>query len=120
MLSMESLPGKSMNFVGVDTKRLKGIQNEVKAIYAEYAAEVGNLEKAKRAAEMRVILEADEAAAVEARELIKKLDSVQISRYSLTNANEFFAESFVYTEYGGTGKEYADRIRAIVDKYFLR
>ena len=120
LLSMESLPGKSMNFVGVDTKRLKGIQNEVKAIYAEYAAEVGNLEKAKRAAEMRVILEADEAAAVEARELIKKLDSVQISRYSLTNANEFFAESFVYTEYGGTGKEYADRIRAIVDKYFLR
>jgi hypothetical protein len=120
ILSMENLPTKAQNFVGVDTKRMKSIQNEVKAVYAEYAAEIGRLEQARRAAEMRFILEVDEAAAEEARGLIAQIKDVRISQYSLTNADEFFAESFVFTEYGGTGKKYADRIRENINKYFLR
>ena len=64
-------------------------------------------------------METSVEAGEEAREIGKKLRSVKISDYSLTDVNEFFAESFVHTEYGGTNP-YALQVREIIDQYFLR
>ena len=120
LISIGDMPNVRRNFVGLDVDRITGIQDEVKTLYKQYKNEIGELEKARRAAEMRFIKEADLAAAEEARALAKQISGVRISEYSLTNADEFFAEAFVFTEYGGTGNTYADAIREIVTKYFAR
>ena len=112
------LDGK--NFVGADFTRLRQARDEVVSIFHEYQKRVGELESAKRALERKVILEASQEAADEAKKIIAELGKVRISQYSLTDTNEFFAEAFVYTEYGGTDNEYAMRVRTIIDKYFRR
>lgn len=107
------------NFVGADYSKLREASKRVSSIYNQYREEIGELEKARRAAERRFIMETSVEAGEEAREIGKKLRSVKISEYSLTDVNEFFAESFVHTEYGGTNP-YALQVREIIDQYFLR
>ena len=107
------------NYVGADFTKIKEASNRVSAIFNEYREKVGTLETAKRTAERKVIMEASEDAAREAKGLIEQLKGVKISEYSLTDVDEFFAESFVHTEYGGTNP-YALRVREIINEYFLR
>lgn len=119
LIAMNNSPYPSSNYVGMDIKRFKAIQDEVGSVYMEYRDEVGRIEKARRSAELRFINDLDEAAAQEAKDLAKQLSEIRVSEYSLTNSDEFFAESFVHTEYGGTNP-YALRVREIVSKYFMR
>ena len=107
------------NFVGADYSKLHEASKRVSSIFNQYREEIGELEKTRRAAERRFIMETSVEAGEEAREIGKKLRSVKISDYSLTDVNEFFAESFVHTEYGGTNP-YALQVREIIDQYFLR
>jgi hypothetical protein len=107
------------NFVGADYSKLREASKRVSSIFNQYREEIGELEKARRAAERRFIMDVSEEAGEEAREIGKKLRSVKISDYSLTDVNEFFAEAFVHTEYGGTNP-YALQVREIIDQYFLR
>lgn len=120
LLTMRGPLKEKYNFVGADYARVEKIRKEVRSVYREYAKEIGELEKAMRDAEFRFIAELDEAAAEEARQLLQEIKAKRISEYSLTNADEFFAESFVYTEYGGTDNKYAMRVREIIDTYFRR
>ena len=120
LLSIKNVPDAKTNFVGMDIGRITGAQDEVRSIFKRYTAEIGELEKARRAAEKRFIMESDLVAAEEARALGEQISRIRISEYSLTDADEFFAEAFVFTEYGGSGNAYADEVRAIINKYFAR
>lgn len=120
LIAMNNAPSAKTNFVGVDIKKLTSVQEQVRSVFKEYREEVGRLEQARRSAELRFIRDLDEAAAQEARTLAQRISGIKISEYSLTDADEFFAESFTFTEYGGTGNAYANRIREIINQYFSR
>ena len=112
------LDGK--NFVGADFTKLRNARDEVVTIFNEYRKRIGELEATKRALEKKVISELSQEAANESKKVIDEIKSIRISQYSLTDVNEFFAESFVYTEYGGVNNEYAMRVRNVIDRYFRR
>ena len=109
------------NFAGADYDEIKRIRREITDLYEEYTAEVAELER--KARENGLLFEQsdfDQDLYYEGIRLNKELKRITLSEYSLTNANEFFAESFVYTELGGTENPYAMRMRSIIDKYFRR
>jgi hypothetical protein len=108
------------NFAGVDYDGIKRIRREITDLYQEYTAEVAELERKARENGLLFEESLDPTLYYEGINLNKELKRITLSEYSLTNADEFFAESFVYTELGGTENPYAMRMRSIIDKYFRR
>lgn len=119
-ISMRDLLQDSRNFVGADYEKIRRVRKEVSSVFAEYRDTIRKYEGIKKDAEKRFMIGLDAKAGEEAREAIRLLKENRISLYSLTNADEFFAEAFVYTEYGGTGNVWANRIRNIIDANFRR
>ena len=58
----------------------------------------------------------------EGKEILKetkeKLEAVKISKYSLTNIDEFTAEAFADVEIGEKPSEYSKEVHAVITKYF--
>ena len=108
------------NFVGADYQKIESLRKEVRGIYRSYAKEIGEIDTARKNAEFDFIVNPSDQSAQRTKELEAQLKEKRISKYSLENPDEFFAESFVYTEFGGTDNKYANKVREIIDREFRR
>ena len=121
----ETLPSKSKNFVQADFTDIKKARKEIEGVFGRYAAEVGHLQSEydaiSKKLDSKFIFEGI-APTDEERKLLKKakenLDSVKISKYSLTNVDEFTAESFADVEVGENPSKYSKEVHSIIVKYF--
>ena len=107
------------------SKIWKKARKEIEGVFGRYAAEVGHLQSEYDAISKKLdskfifegITPTDEE-----RKLLKKakenLDSVKISKYSLTNVDEFTAESFADVEVGENPSKYSKEVHSIIVKYF--
>ena len=121
----EKLPGKAQNFALVDFTAVKKARKEIEPIWDEYCSKVqaakDNYDKIRKPIETKMIFgtgevtDADRAAIATAK---KKYDSIKISDYSLTNADEFVAECFADAEVGTNPSEYSLAVSNIIKKYF--
>lgn len=115
------------NRTGADFDRLERAQIEIRRAFERYKKEVEPLQKdydqivwlienaMNRGDKDEALLYADE---FEKRE--KALNDVRISRYSLENADEFFAEAFTNEKIGVQSKKYGREMMVIADRYFKR
>ena len=108
------------NPLNVDYKKIKQIQRRVTAVYDEYRNAGGNIEQATREVNKRFEETFDMDLYEKGKQLNRQLRQTKISTYSLTNADEFFAEAFTYTELGGDDNIYATKVREIIDDVFRR
>ena len=121
----EKLPGKAQNFALVDFTAVKKARKEIEPIWDEYCNTVqaakDNYDKIRKPIETKMIFgtgevtDADREAIATAK---KKYDSIKISDYSLTNADEFVAECFADAEVGTNPSEYSFTVANIIKKYF--
>lgn len=121
----EKLPGKAQNFALVDFTAVKKARKEIEPIWDEYCNTVqaakDNYDKIRKPIETKMIFgtgevtDADREAIATAK---KKYDSIKISDYSLTNADEFVAECFADAEVGTNPSEYSLAVSNIIKKYF--
>lgn len=121
----EKLPGKAQNFALVDFTAVKKARKEIEPIWDEYCNTVqaakDNYDKIRKPIETKMIFgtgevtDADREAIATAK---KKYDSIKISDYSLTNADEFVAECFADAEVGTNPSEYSLQVSNIIKKYF--
>lgn len=121
----EKLPGKAQNFALVDFTAVKKARKEIEPIWDEYCSKVqaakDNYDKIRKPIETKMIFgtgevtDADREAIATAK---KKYDSIKISDYSLTNADEFVAECFADAEVGTNPSEYSLAVSNIIKKYF--
>jgi hypothetical protein len=116
--------GSLKNYVGLDVKLFQKARKEIEAVFAQYAKEVGELERAYRSLEGKFMLadDIDEMAALqkEAKKAKEQLDKVKISGYSMQNADEFMAEAFTQAQIGEQQSSYTDEVMKIIDKYFKK
>lgn len=116
--------GSLKNYVGLDVKPLQKARKEIEEVFAEYAKEVNTLERAFRELEGKMILadDLDDMATLqkEAKKAKERLDKIKISRYSMQNADEFMAESFVNVKIGKEPSPWSEKAVSILDKYFKK
>lgn len=115
----EKLPGKSANWAEMDYSNIKSARKEIDALYADYVKEVNALDAEKKAlydkffnGDMTVVERIKEVEATEKQ--------IKISKYSLENSDEFWAEAFADAKLGENPGKYAKQAEAIADKYFKR
>ena len=119
LLNMQAPVSKSTNWVQLDLSSIRSARKEIEKVYDRYLSEVGGLEKTFKDAELEIILGTSTDLS-KATKLKSQLDAVQISRYSLTNVDEFMAECFVDNELGETPSKYSKEVVEILKKYFGR
>lgn len=106
------------SFVGMYVNKYKSAQREIRDVWGKYSSEVGLLESAFKKAEMDFILgTGTREAALDAK---SALDAVKISKYSLSNADEFMAEAFTESIIGTKQSKYSSMVMDVLDKYFKR
>lgn len=110
----------SSNFVNANYDKIRKVRKEVTSVWNDYTKKVSELSDIAKKNEMDFILNATESSAKKAREAYRELDKIQISKYSLTNEDEFMAEAFTHYKLSGVKNEYADRIGRIIDDNFKR
>ena len=120
LLNMQEKLQNSRNFVGADYDVLRAARREIEAIYGEYVAEVGRIERELKASELDFIMNPTEEAQNKTKKIISEMDGVRISLYSMTNIDEFLAESFAGSRFGATNSPFAKRCMSVLDKYFRR
>ena len=120
LLNMQEKLQNSRNFVGADYDALRAARREIEAIYGEYVSEVGRIERELKASELDFIMNPTEEAQNKTKKLISEMDGVRISLYSMTNIDEFLAESFAGSRFGATSSPFAKRCMSVLDKYFRR
>lgn len=120
LIDMGSKLDNKRNWLGADYKRIKGIRAEINDVYDRYVKEIGELDKAAKAVELEAITTMDNATFENARKLRKKVNDKAVSRYALTNSDEFMAECFAHAELGGAQNDYVDEIMEIINKNFRR
>ena len=121
----ENLPSKAKNFVQCDFTAVKKARKEIEAIWDSYSSKVKELTDAHKAIadplNSRMIFEGV-LPTDEERKLMndarKNLESVKISKYSLTNADEFIAEAFTDAVMGENPSEYSKKVYDVIVKYF--
>ena len=121
----EILPSKSRNFVQADFTDIKKARKEIEEIFGRYATEVSQHQKEydeiSKKLDTKFIFECV-APTDDERETLKKakekLEAVKISKYSLTNIDEFTAEAFADVEIGEKPSEYSKEVHAVITKYF--
>lgn len=107
------------NFVNADYVKLKKSREALNEIFNKYTDELGKITAEKKKAEMAYIM-GDAKAAEKARELIKDIDKVKISEYSLTNADEFMAEAFTQAKLSDKKNKYVDMVMELIDSNYRR
>lgn len=121
ILNMRDTLSDSQNWVGADFETIRIARSEINEIYEEYISSIGQLESEKKSLEFEVIMgTADEQTVEKAKEAAQALSEAKISNYSLTNVDEFLAESFANEKLGYNSNPYSERAVAVLDKYFGR
>ena len=115
----EPLSNKT-NFVNADYAKIKKARKEINEVYDDYIKNVGKAKSELDKYETEALLTGDETAWKKAQEASKAYNNVKISNYSLTNVDEFLAESFANEKIGINSNEYSRRAVAVLDKYFKR
>jgi hypothetical protein len=118
LLATNSPLSASRNFVGVDLKKLNAARREITELFEEYKKAIIPLEADFKKKELAVIL--GDGTLAEAQAANKAFKAARISAYSLENADEFLAESFVSVKIGNNDNAYAQQAVAIIDRYFKR
>ena len=121
----ETFPSKSRNFVQADFTDIKKARKEIEEIFGRYATEVSQhqreYDEISKKLDTKFIFEGV-APTDDERETLKKakekLEAVKISKYSLTNIDEFTAEAFADVEIGEKPSEYSKEVHAVITKYF--
>lgn len=119
LLGMQDPLNNARNFANANYGKIRSARKEIESIWKEYATSVGMIDEERKKMESAAIL-GDVGAWEKAKTLTEELRRVQISRYSLTNSDEFLAESFVAVELGDTENEFAIRAHSVMVKYFGR
>jgi hypothetical protein len=121
----EKLPSKSRNFVQTDFEPYKKARKELEDLHIEY---LDNIQKNKDAWESfskpldtKLIFEGippTQEELTKVKTLRNKYESSIISKYSMTNIEEFVAEGFADAELGTNPNKYSLKIKDIIVKYF--
>lgn len=106
----------SRNWVDADYKKVRRVRKELTDMYDEYVKECGAIEAKAKDAEMQFIM-GDANAAAQAQNLYEELESVRISKYSMTNADEFMAEAFAESKLGTPGK-WSARVMELIEREY--
>lgn len=117
LLNLSQPISSKTNYVGLDLKKIKKAREEIEEIFSGYVAKVAKLESEYKKAEFSIIT-GESVNIEEVREMKRALDSIRISRYSMTNSDEFMAEAFTDYMLGENPSEYSAQVVSILDKYF--
>jgi predicted transport protein len=120
LIDMETELNSKRNWVNADYKKIKEARKEIKSVYNRYVKEVGELEKEQKKLELEAMTSMDEAIWKKAGDLSSELQNKAVSKYALTNSDEFMAECFAHYELGGPQNDYVDEMIQIINKYFGR
>lgn len=120
LLNLEQPLIDKRNWVSADYKKIRSARKEIENVYNEYMREVRTLTETQKSLEMEALLSFDENVWKKASEASENLKKVQISRYSLINADEFMAEAFALSKLGTYQTEHSKKIMEILDKYFRK
>ena len=120
LINMQTKLDKKTNWVGADYGKITEVRKEIEDVYSRYLKEVQTIEGKAKAAELEFLNTFNEAKAEEARKLYDELDKVKLSTYSLTNSDEFMAESFTNSKIGTQENKYADEVMEIIDRNFKK
>lgn len=120
LIDMETELNSKRNWVNADYKKIKEARKEIKSVYDKYVIEVGELEKEKKKIELEAMTSMDETSWKKASDLSSELQKKAVSKYALTNSDEFMAECFAHNELGGPQNNYVDEMMQIINKYFGR
>lgn len=121
----ESLPSKSKNFVQCDFSSVKKARKEIDLIWKSYSSTVKELADAYKtysdSVNLKFLLEGVPPTNEQTKTLTdmrSKFESCQISKYSLTNEDEFVAEAFTDAVLGENPSEYSKQVYDVILKYF--
>lgn len=116
----EKFPNKQ-NWAGADFKHLQNVRKDIYSVYNEYLKELEKAEKRWQDAELKV-LNGDMTKEVvdNAIKYRKEYDEIFISKYALTNENEFMAECFASAMLSEKPNKYSLRVKKILDDNFKR
>ena len=119
LINMGEKLNNKTNWVGADYAKVKRVRKEINTVYESYTKEVSRLEKIKKSEEMKVILGEKDMSISKAKQAAKEYDEILISKYSMSNADEFMADSFALCELGGDNP-YAREVYKILLREFGR
>lgn len=120
LVDMQTKLDDKRNWLGADYDKIRSVRKQVNSIYNSYIKEYQETEKALKENELKFLNDFDTEAADKAREYAAKLDSIKVSKYGMTNSDEFFAECFTLHELGTSENPYVDAIMEVVNENFAR
>ena len=124
LIDMGSRLDNKRNWVNADYGTIRSARAEIEGIYSRYIQRLGDLERSIKEGEA-LFMESDDIGVVsEVAETLKRLyrerDATIVSRYSLSSADEFLAESFAAVRLGDSSSPFAVECARVLDKYFRR
>ena len=109
----------SRNWVGENYTKIRNARREVTSLWEKYIKAIGDLEQKRKSAEFDFMM-GDAKRGADARKLEKQIKKLRISKYSMTNIDEFFAEAFTDAKIGAGENEYSKEVLNITNKYFRK
>ena len=116
LVNMGEKLDNSRNWVKADYEKVRRVRKEMNDMFDEYLSECKEIEAKAKAEEMQFML-GDADAGARSRALYENLDSVRISKYSMTNADEFMAEAFAEAKLG-TPSKWSDRVMEVINREY--
>lgn len=126
MSIQDKLPSNKKNWVQHDLTNIKKARKEIEDIYSEYTVNLAKAEKEYRDFDDKInlnfiinMVEPTEEEYSELTRLKKNYESIFVSKYGNTMADEFMAESFTDCRFNGdNAKEYSKKVYSVIKKYF--
>ena len=121
LVDMQTPLDNKRNWLGADYNKIRSVRKQVDALYDQFIKDYNETEKGWKENELKFLNEWDMEAADKAREYRDHLDAITLSKYGMTNSDEFFAECFTLHELGTTNNNpYVNAIMEIVNENFAR
>ena len=120
LIDMRSQLDKKRNWLNADYDKIKEVRKEIETIYENYLADYKKIDDERKKYELDFLTNMDEEAANKAQELAEQLKAIEVSKYGLTNSDEFMAECFTHKMLGGNENQYVEQIMGVIDKNFSR
>lgn len=121
LIEMQSKLDEKRNWLNADYGKIESARKELNGIYNSYMKEYQEVDKQQKQYELDFLNNFNEESAEKARELSERRDKLTISKYALTNSDEFMAECFAQHELGTEdANEYVTQTMEVVNRYFGR
>ena len=120
LITMQEPLVNSKNFVNADYKKYKDVRKEIEGVYGDYISKLGKLETSAKKHEMEFILGVSEESGKTAKKEYEEIRQIKLSKYSMTNSDEFMAEAFTHYKLSNEKNEYSQKVGKIIDKYFKK